>query len=114
MIVTRRNRHLGLYARALQKYGIPHRVSGGSALNEVDELKLLHVCVRALARPDDPVALVAALRSELFGISDAALFSFKQAGGASPSTRRCPGKRGPRRSSPCGTPSPACAVTRPG
>jgi ATP-dependent helicase/nuclease subunit A len=32
-------------------------------------------------RPDDPVALVAALRSELFGISDAALYEFKRAGG---------------------------------
>ncbi len=81
MIVTRRNRNLGVYARALQKYGIPHRVSGGSALNEVDELKLLYLCVRALARPDDPVALLAVLRSELFGLSDAALFSFKRAGG---------------------------------
>ena len=32
-------------------------------------------------RPDDPVALVAALRSELFGVSDLALYTFKQAGG---------------------------------
>ena len=34
-----------------------------------------------LVRPDDPVALVAALRRRLFGISDAALYELKRAGG---------------------------------
>jgi ATP-dependent helicase/nuclease subunit A len=81
MIITRNRKHLSLYARMLQAYGIPHRVTGGAALNEVEELKLLHSCLRAVVRPDDPVALVAVLRSELFGVSDAALYAFKQAGG---------------------------------
>ncbi len=81
MIITRNRKYLSLYARTLQVYGIPHRVTGGAALNEVEELKLLHACLRAVTRPDDPVALVAVLRSELFGVSDAALFAFKQAGG---------------------------------
>ena len=43
--------------------------------------RLFCTCLRSLVRPDDPVALVAALRSELFGISDAALYAFKRAKG---------------------------------
>ena len=81
MIITRTTKRLGVYARKLQDYGIPHQITGGSALSKVGELRLLYYCLRALVRPDDPVALVGALRSELFGVSDAALFRFKKAGG---------------------------------
>jgi len=81
MIVTRAKKRLAAYARKLQDYGVAHQVTGGSALNEVDELRLLYLCLRAVAHPDNPVFLVAALRSELFGISDAALYDFKSAGG---------------------------------
>ncbi|MBN2025663.1 MAG: UvrD-helicase domain-containing protein [Actinobacteria bacterium] len=82
MIITRNTTRLSTYARALQRYGIPHRVTGGCALNELEELRLLHTCLRAVVHPDDPAALVAALRSELFGVSDAALYAFKKAGGS--------------------------------
>jgi ATP-dependent helicase/nuclease subunit A len=81
LIIARNTTHLARYARKLQAYGIPHRVTGGSALNEVPELKLLHLLLTAAAKPDDPVALLACLRSELFGVSDTALYSFKGAGG---------------------------------
>ena len=81
MIVTYNKKRLSRYGQALQEYGIPHQVTGGAALNEVPELKLLHTCLQAVVRPDDPVLLVAALRSELFGVSDAALYAFKKAGG---------------------------------
>ncbi|MBC7230592.1 MAG: UvrD-helicase domain-containing protein [Actinobacteria bacterium] len=81
MIVTRQKRNLGAMAQALQRYDIPHRVTGGQALNEVEELRLLYLCLRAATRPEDPVALVAALRSELFGVSDARLYDFRRAGG---------------------------------
>ncbi len=81
MIVTYNTKLLSIYGQALQAYGIPHQVTGGAALNEVVELRLLHVCLAAVVHPDDPVLLVAALRSELFGVSDAALYAFKQAGG---------------------------------
>ena len=81
MIVTHPVKHLSVYARKLQEYGIPHRVTGGRALNEMEELQLLHLCLKSVTRPDDPVALVAVLRSELFGVSDAALYSFKKGGG---------------------------------
>jgi ATP-dependent helicase/nuclease subunit A len=81
MIVTFKRRHLSLYARKLQDLGIPNQVSGGTTLNEVSELKLLYLCLQAVVYPDNPVCLVAALRSELFGVSDAALYDFKKAGG---------------------------------
>ncbi|MFH1150493.1 MAG: UvrD-helicase domain-containing protein [Actinomycetota bacterium] len=81
LIITRNKTHLSTYGQALQRYGIPHRVTGGTALNEVDELRLLLTCLRAVDRVDDPVALVGALRSELFGISDAGLYRFRRNGG---------------------------------
>ncbi len=81
LIVTRTKKRLPVYARKLQEYGIPHEVTGGSALSQVQELSLLYRCLLAVIQPDNPVALVAVLRSALFGISDAALYAFKRAGG---------------------------------
>jgi ATP-dependent helicase/nuclease subunit A len=81
LIVTRNTTNLSRYARELEALGVAHQVTGGTALNELEELRLLCTCLRAVARPDDPVALVAALRSELFGVSDAALYALKRAGG---------------------------------
>jgi ATP-dependent helicase/nuclease subunit A len=81
LIVARNTTNLNRYAKELLALGIPHQVTGGTALNELDELGLLASCLRAVARPDDPLALVAVLRSELFGISDATLYAFKRAGG---------------------------------
>ena len=81
LIVTPMTGKLGAYSRKLQELGIPHLVTGGSAMNQVPEILLLHTCLVAVTQPDNPVALVAALRSELFGISDQALYDFKQCGG---------------------------------
>jgi ATP-dependent helicase/nuclease subunit A len=81
LIVTPTIGKLGAYSRMLQESGIPHLVTGGSAMNQVPEILLLHVCLVAVTQPDNPVALVAALRSEIFGISDQALYDFKQCGG---------------------------------
>ena len=81
MIIARNTASLPAYARALRKYGIPCQVAGGSGLSEIYPLKLLNLCLKAIAHPDDPVALVAVLRSELFGLGDDALYSFKKAGG---------------------------------
>jgi ATP-dependent helicase/nuclease subunit A len=81
LIVTVRKRHLSLYAEKLAQLGIPSQVTGGTVLNEVPELALACLCLEALVQPEDPVALVALLRSPLFGISDPALYAFKRAGG---------------------------------
>ncbi|TET36334.1 MAG: hypothetical protein E3J72_08835 [Planctomycetota bacterium] len=96
MIVTWRKARLNYYADALRELGIPCRVTGGSTLNEVPELDLFSLCVRAVTEPENPVALVAVLRSELFGISDAALYAFRRAGGkfnyAAPVPGACTGE----------------------
>ena len=89
LIITRNTSNLSLYARKLQELGVPHQVTGGTALNELQELYLLYTCLRAVVRPDDPVALVGLLRSELFGISDQALYTFNQAGDSSRSASHC-------------------------
>jgi ATP-dependent helicase/nuclease subunit A len=81
LIVTWRRRHLHRYGAALQRLGIPHLVSGGSSWGQVGELGLLAGCLRAIVEPENPVALVGALRSALFGISDVELYDLKKAGG---------------------------------
>jgi ATP-dependent helicase/nuclease subunit A len=91
MIVTRTTFSLSAYARRLEACGVPHRVTGGSALNEVGELSLLCRCLEAAVHPDNPVALVAALRSALFGVSDAVLYAFRRAGGVFSHRAKIPG-----------------------
>ena len=81
LLITRTKKRMSVYARALQRLGIPNQVTGGTVLNEVSALEQLHLCLSTVARPHNPVALVALLRSELFGVSDPALYAFKEAGG---------------------------------
>jgi ATP-dependent helicase/nuclease subunit A len=81
LVITRNKKRLTLYAQKLQELGIPARVTGGSALQGIAELGLFQRCLRALCEPDNSVALVALLRSELFGFSDPALYAFRRAGG---------------------------------
>jgi len=82
LVITPTRRNLAVFALKLQEFGIPHRVSGGYSLNEVPELQLLLLCLQAVLRPDDPLALVSVLRSELFGLSDADLYAYKKHGGS--------------------------------
>ena len=81
MIITRKKAHLSRYGQKLQAQGIPHQVTGGNAMGTLDELRLLTLCLRALARGEDSIAVLAVLRSELFGLSDALLYRWKEAGG---------------------------------
>ncbi len=81
LILTRRRHHLIAYARALQAFGLPVEVTGGTAVNELAEVALLHTVLAAVVETDDPVAFVGALRSDLFGISDTTLYQFRRAGG---------------------------------
>jgi ATP-dependent helicase/nuclease subunit A len=78
LIVTHYRKNLGTFASKLQELRIPHQVVGGNAMNQSEELSLLYMCLSAVTRPHDPVALVAVLRSELFGMSDSALYDFKK------------------------------------
>jgi ATP-dependent helicase/nuclease subunit A len=81
LIISRAKARLAYYAQALERLGIPARVTGGSALGQVPEIGLLHRCLSCISEPDNPVKLVAVLRSELFGFRDTALYEYKRAGG---------------------------------
>jgi ATP-dependent helicase/nuclease subunit A len=92
LIITRNKKELALYGRELQELRVPHVVSGGSALGQVSELQLLLDCLVAVLEPENPVAMVAALRGGLFGLSDAALYRYRRAGGTFSYRRPPPGK----------------------
>ncbi len=81
LIITRNRKHLRDFAAALESVGLPCAATGGGALDRVEELKLLHLTLSALVRPDDPVRLAALLRSAVFGLSDRELYAFVRAGG---------------------------------
>ncbi len=81
LIITRKKASLDSYALALEEYGIPSRVTGGTLMNDIHQLVLLRDCLAVLSRPDDKVALVALLRGELYGFSDVSLYAFSQANG---------------------------------
>ena len=81
MILLRNRWHLRLYARALEARRIPYDISGGGAFSDSREIAALLPFLEALIDPDDPLPLVAALRGDLFGIDDQALFHFRRAGG---------------------------------
>jgi ATP-dependent helicase/nuclease subunit A len=82
LILTRKKRdRIAPYERALELLNIPTEVSGVGAFGDSRAVKTLIELLRALADPQDPVALIAVLRGSLFGISDPDLFEFKQAGG---------------------------------
>ena len=81
LIVTWNRKHLADYAQTLQRWGIPHQVTGGKGLGQMSQLRLLRDCLRTLSEPENPVALVAVLRGELFGFSDAELYDYRRAGG---------------------------------
>jgi ATP-dependent helicase/nuclease subunit A len=82
LILTRKKRgRITSYAQALKSLNIPVEVSGAGAFGESAEVAVLTVLLRALADPQDALALIAVLRGPLFGISDQELFTFKQAGG---------------------------------
>jgi len=81
LVITYSKKNLDRYAERLEEHGIPHQVTGSGALGGVRQLWMLYLCLAALIRPDDPLPLVAALRSSLFGFSDPDLYSFVNAGG---------------------------------
>jgi ATP-dependent helicase/nuclease subunit A len=81
LILTRKRKNLRAYAQALEDLRVPIEVSGAGAFGESDEVRELSLLIRALADPQDAVALVGVLRGRLFGVSDPDLFAFRQAGG---------------------------------
>lgn len=81
MIVTGGKKNVSLYSKALTELRIPNTVTGEGGLGDIAELRLLGEILTATSERDNAVALVAVLRGEGFGVSDAELWSFKNAGG---------------------------------
>ena len=81
MIIAPLRKNLSLHASALAGVGIESQVVGGTTVNELETLGLLRLCLRAVLRPHDPLALAALLRGRLFGFSDPQLHAFRKAGG---------------------------------
>jgi ATP-dependent exoDNAse (exonuclease V) beta subunit len=74
------------YEEVLERCGIPYRLSGGRTFFARVEVQQTLSVLRALADPDDEVAVVAALRSPYFGVSDESLVRW--AAGGRPFTYR--------------------------
>jgi len=67
---------------ALRSYDVDYRVVGGRYFYKRQEVEQLLAVLRAVDNPHDKVALIAALRSPFFGISDEEIFIFHEEGGA--------------------------------
>ena len=67
---------------ALDEAGIPYRAESSSLVYQAAEVRDLLNAARAVADPSDPLALVTALRSPLFGLGDDDLWTWKRDGGA--------------------------------
>jgi ATP-dependent helicase/nuclease subunit A len=81
LVLAAKRKQLAVYASALEALEVPIEVSGAGAFGDSEEVALLGTLLRALADPDDGVAVVGVLRGPLFGISDEDLFAHRQAGG---------------------------------
>jgi len=68
------------FENELERCGIPYRVSGGRAFFQRLEVLQTMPVLRAIADPGDEVAVVAALRSLYFGVSDESLVRWAGSG----------------------------------
>ena len=66
---------------ALDARGVPYRAENSSVVYATTEIRHLMLALRAAADPTDELALVAALRTPLYGCSDVELYEWKAAGG---------------------------------
>ena len=64
-----------LYVEALRQAGLESRIAGGSTFFQTEEVRILTNYLRALANPYDSPAVLAALMSPLFNVTDAELLS---------------------------------------
>ncbi len=74
-LLLRRRRNLFAYEDALRSCGIPFQVAGGRGFYQRQEIYDLANILRVLCNPGDGIALMGALRSPYFGLSDNALYA---------------------------------------
>ncbi|MDH7513826.1 MAG: 3'-5' exonuclease, partial [Clostridiales bacterium] len=81
LILFRYKKHMPIYARALEKRGIPFEITGSASFAESEEIGEITNLALALNDPDNPIFTVAVLRGIFFGVSDNDLIEFKREGG---------------------------------
>ena len=74
-LLLRRRRNLFAYEDALRACGIPFQVAAGRGFYQRQEIYDLANILRVLCNPGDGIALMGALRSPYFGLSDNALYA---------------------------------------
>ncbi|MDE2705326.1 MAG: UvrD-helicase domain-containing protein, partial [Gemmatimonadota bacterium] len=74
-LLLRRRRNLSAYEDALRACGIPFQVAGGRGFYQRQEIYDIANILRGLCNPGDGIALMGALRSPYFGLSDNALYA---------------------------------------
>lgn len=74
-LLLRRRRNLFAYEDALRACGIPFQVVGGRGFYQRQEIYDLANILHVLCNPGDGIALLGALRSPYFGLSDNALYA---------------------------------------
>ena len=80
-ILIRSRTHLRALERALEDGGVPYRVESGTLLLATQEVRDLLAGLRTIDDPSDQVALVGALRSPAFAITDPDLLRWVEGGG---------------------------------
>ena len=66
------------YQRALEARGLPHLLVGGRSFHQREEVETVRAALTAIEWPDDALSVYAALRGELFGLTDGALLRWRQ------------------------------------
>lgn len=89
MIIARGKKNLAAYAGALDRLGVPNEVVVTDRGGAWQGLGVLIGMLKAVADPDDELAVVACLRGPLFGVSDDALYAHKRSGGRFRLTQAC-------------------------
>ena len=74
MVLFRATTDIQIYEDALDEYGIPYYTVRGRGFYHTQELQDLRNLLAAIENPMDDVALAAALRSPLVGVTDEALY----------------------------------------
>lgn len=80
-VLFRTHQAMAAYEEALQSVGVPYRVYGGRRYANRQEVEELRALLRTIESPSDTVALVATLRSSLFGFTDEELALLVSTGG---------------------------------
>lgn len=76
-ILFRRMTHIGIYENALRMFGVPYITVAGKGYYDRQEVWDLINLLQAVYNPYDELALVSALRSPLFHVSDDALLALR-------------------------------------